>query len=102
MESPRNTCVIEACRRLNKGKTTDNGKISLFLVPKSSFQAFQACIPTVKLSSTSRLCSRHFDDDDIVKGKTIQGVFYPNLRWYLKPGAIPKHLLKSGIIYTLY
>ena len=68
-------------------------------IPKTSLNAFQLCIPS-KLSIESQPCHfvvRHFDEDDIVKSKTIQGVFYPNERWFLKPGAMPQYFLKTGI-----
>ncbi|KAK4014130.1 hypothetical protein OUZ56_026672 [Daphnia magna] len=36
---------------------------------------------------------RHFDDADIVKGRTIGRTFFPFQRWNLKSDAKPKHLL---------
>ncbi|KZS04064.1 Uncharacterized protein APZ42_033066 [Daphnia magna] len=45
------------------------------------------------LTQWSRLCTRHFDPGDIVKGKTIKNIFYPNQVWQLQIGAFPKHCL---------
>lgn len=93
MVSSRNRCAIKSCRRSNK---ENNDNIAYFTVPRLSMNAYQSCIPTTVLSKASVLCSRHFDEDDIVKGKTIQDVFYPNVRWFLKKGAMPKHFLTAG------
>ncbi|KAK4021702.1 hypothetical protein OUZ56_003612 [Daphnia magna] len=43
------------------------------------------------LLDSSRLCWRHFDEEDIIKGK-----FYPQQLWRLRDGATPKHLLDPG------
>ncbi|XP_046456092.1 uncharacterized protein LOC124203465 [Daphnia pulex] len=48
------------------------------------------------LLASSRLCWRHFDEDDIIKGKFILGQFHPQQRWRLKDGAAPKHLLGNN------
>lgn len=54
---------------------------------------WQLVISKTGLTQWSRLCTRHFDPGDIVKGKTIQNIFYPNQVWKLQIGAIPKHCL---------
>ncbi|KAK4015091.1 hypothetical protein OUZ56_030081 [Daphnia magna] len=45
------------------------------------------------LLDSSRLSWRHFDEEDIIKGKFILGKFYPQQLWRLRDGATPKHLL---------
>ncbi len=42
---------------------------------------------------SSHVCSRHFDESDIEKGKDILNVFHPFVRWQLKPGSYPKRIL---------
>ncbi|KAK4006768.1 hypothetical protein OUZ56_011926 [Daphnia magna] len=54
---------------------------------------WQLVISKTGLTQWSRLCIRHFDPRDIVKGKTIRNIFYPNQVWKLQIGAIPKHCL---------
>ena len=53
-------------------------------------------------SDSSRLCWRHFDEDDILKGKFILGQFHPQQRWRLKDGAAPKHLLGNNVHYNCF
>ncbi|XP_057380322.1 uncharacterized protein LOC130702724 isoform X2 [Daphnia carinata] len=50
-------------------------------------------MPTSLLTETSRICSRHFDANDVVKGVTILNVFHPYKYWRLRDGAVPKHFL---------
>jgi hypothetical protein len=96
MSVPRKRCAIKSCR-LREDK--ENEVIHYFAVPKSSLDLYQKTVSTTLLSQSSLLCSRHFDDDDIVKGKTIQDKFYPNKIWKLKTGAILKNLL-SGMNFS--
>ncbi|KAK4028510.1 hypothetical protein OUZ56_017779 [Daphnia magna] len=55
---------------------------TLFRVPSNSFNTWQELMPNVKLQKTSRLCNRHFDDSDIVKGYDILevGIEQPKVR----------------------
>ena len=87
----RNRCSIMACRKFN-GIEIEN--VSFFKVPKDRLEVYQFCTPT-KLSYSSLLCSRHFDDSSILKGKLILGEFHKYSRWKLKKDALPKHL-KDG------
>ncbi|EFX77690.1 hypothetical protein DAPPUDRAFT_321244 [Daphnia pulex] len=41
----------------------------------------------------SHICGRHFEADDIIRGREIGGVFHPYTKWNLKELAIPKHLI---------
>ncbi|XP_045023078.1 uncharacterized protein LOC123467068 isoform X2 [Daphnia magna] len=54
-------------------------------------------MPNVKLQKRSRLCNRHFDDSDIVKGYDILGLFHPFTHWTLRAGSNPKYHLEVGI-----
>ncbi len=80
---------------IEKENAKDNVKFGSFKVPLSKIAEWQSVILRPGLKSSSRLCDRHFDEEDIVKGKTIQNVFYPNSIWKLKPDAIPKHFLQT-------
>ena len=86
-------CAVVGCKNLNKDENSKENGITFFTVPKASLSRWQSLIPSAKLTRDSRLCSRHFDEDDIMKGYVILNVFHPNIRWRLKPGANPKHLL---------
>ncbi|KZS20309.1 Uncharacterized protein APZ42_013040 [Daphnia magna] len=48
------------------------------------------------LLQSSRLCWKHFAEEDIVKGKMIGEEFVHQERWCLKKGAKPKHLLDTA------
>ena len=56
--------------------------------------------PGLKIGRTTAICGRHFDVDDIIKGKEIGGQFFPYKRWRLKDGAVPKHLL--GLLFCYF
>ena len=68
-------------------------KSGLFQVPVRKVDEWQSVITKPGLKSTSKLCHRHFDDEDILKGRTIQNVFYPHSKWMLKKEAKPKYFL---------
>ncbi|KZS02443.1 Uncharacterized protein APZ42_000515 [Daphnia magna] len=61
--------------------------------PKTSLSKWQELIPCSNLTSTSRICSRHFDESDFKSGIEIFNVFHPLKRRNLNAGAIPKHFL---------
>lgn len=72
----------------------ENQKIGLFGVPKNELTSWQSIIP--KLKRTSKLCEKHFDKSDVIKGITIYHDFHPAERWRLFHKAFPKHFL--GIV----
>ena len=76
----------------------DNARFGLFKVPPLKIAQWQSVILRAGLKSSSKLCDRHFDEQDIVKGKTVQNVFYPYTKWRLNPDAIPKYFLQSSSI----
>ncbi|XP_045029669.1 uncharacterized protein LOC123472343 [Daphnia magna] len=82
-----NSCFI--CGKIPEDK--ENG-VRSFKAGKKVLE-WQEVISKNGLTQWSRLCTRHFDPGDIVKGKTIQNIFYPNQVWKLQIGAIPKHCL---------
>ncbi|KAI9552150.1 hypothetical protein GHT06_022487 [Daphnia sinensis] len=82
-----NSCFI--CGTIPDAK--ENG-VRTFRADEKVLQ-WQEVILKNGLTQWSRLCTRHFDPGDIVKGKTIQNIFYPNKIWKLQIGAIPKHCL---------
>ncbi|EFX74165.1 hypothetical protein DAPPUDRAFT_307489 [Daphnia pulex] len=91
----RNRCVINLCRWRNEIQNDKESGVTFFKVPKSSFNEWRALVPCLKTTS-SHLCSRHFDEADIIKGQTMStNEFYPYLRWKLSQGALPKHLLEG-------
>lgn len=93
----RNKCVIKSCRRRNEMQNDKESGITFFTVPRSSLDEWCALVGPC-LGKTSILCSRHFDETDIVKGQIIgpDNKFYPYLRWQLKTGASPKHWLEEN------
>ncbi|KZS05430.1 Uncharacterized protein APZ42_031381 [Daphnia magna] len=61
-----------------------------------SFDEWKKIFPEKKLLQTSRLCWKHFAEEDIVKWKMIGEEFVHQKRWRLKKGAKPKHLLDTA------
>ena len=74
------------------GNVKENGeKFALFGVPKDKLEEWRIAIGNNDLKQTSKLCDAHFDDEDIIKGKEIGGMFYSyGKSWRLKRFSIPK------------
>ncbi len=90
-------CAVPGCKSTYyKGNQKEN-EVTLFAIPKTSLSKWQELIPCSNLTSTSRICSRHFDESDFKKGVEILNVFHPYKRRTLNAGAIPKHFLLNGI-----
>lgn len=96
-----NRCVVTGCRTTNVQENTKENGITFFRVPKSSLKEWQEQMPSIHLTSNSRLCSRHFDENDILKGREILNVFHHYKKWMLKPGSLPKHFLPPGMFYRV-
>jgi hypothetical protein len=79
-----------------KGNQKEN-EVTLFAIPKTSLSKWQELIPCSNLTSTSRICSRHFDESDFKSGIEILNVFHPFKRRNRNAGAISKHFLINGI-----
>jgi hypothetical protein len=84
-------CVVRQCRDAHENSSDKENGITLFGVPKNFVDKWKDAIPY--LSKSSHVCSRHFDESDIEKGKEILNVFHPFVRWQLKPGSYPKRML---------
>ena len=91
-DSQHKYCFI--CGRVSIN--TEIKDISVFGCPKDKLESWQAVIPKAGLEYKHRLCSIHFDEEDILKGRTIQNVFYPYKWWTLRKNAVPKHCLTLG------
>ncbi|XP_057366562.1 uncharacterized protein LOC130687415 [Daphnia carinata] len=90
-------CFISGC----SGKSDkENTHVGVFSVPKASLAIWQEIIPKGGLTATSKICSRHFEEADIEKGRVIQDKFYPYARWTLKPGAVPKFFLGPSVSHA--
>lgn len=94
-----NRCFVPNCQSGYPGTEKKNEKIALFSPPcdPEAFKLWEQSIPRkdTSLKSTSKVCSRHFADDDIIKGRWIKGkdgkdLFYPWNNWTLKKDAIPR------------
>lgn len=72
------------------------GNVSVFSVPKNKFANWETIVPGLK--QTSKLCEKHFDEADIVKGLTVGQDFIPAQRLRLSFSAIPKHFLPHAIL----
>ena len=96
----RNICEVIGCRELNnKDSNSKKNGITFFSVPTLSLTKWQTVFPY--LTSTSRICSRHFDESDVLKGREIGSTFYPYQRWKLKPNALPKYFIRHGIMMII-
>jgi hypothetical protein len=84
------------------GKDKENGPAIFFRIPKHRLEEWRGILPKIGLLDSSRLCWRHFDEDDIIKGKFILGKFHPQQVWRLRDGATPKHLLGNYILQLLH
>jgi hypothetical protein len=96
--SDHKRCFISGC---NGRSEKENTRVGLFSVPKNSLKIWQDIIPRGGLTTTSKICSRHFEEADIEKGRIIQDKFHPYLRWSLKRGALPKLFLGSHFLLSL-
>ncbi len=103
-ESRFRFCNVSGCREMyaKETNTKENG-VTVFQVPKLSLETWQEVMPTSKLTKTSRICSRHFDENDVLKGVTDSlNVFHPYKKWKLRPGAFPKHFLVPTMTGNLF
>ena len=85
------SCFI--CGRFGYGK--ENSTVFIFKVTEKNLEEWQKMILKKGLKVRSR--ERHFDDQDIIKGKIILDGLYPFTQRRLSETAVPKHLLGNGI-----
>ncbi|XP_046459741.1 uncharacterized protein LOC124206121 isoform X3 [Daphnia pulex] len=71
----------------------DGDRFGFFAVNKKRLSEWEKLIPKPGLKIGSPICGRHFDIDDIIKGREIGGIFFSFKKWSLKDLAVPKHLL---------
>lgn len=86
-------CAISECR-----PTSDKeNNVSLFKVSASKAQEWSLAVG-FQLKTNQKICSLHFQEEDIIKGKIILNTFHPH-RWLLRKGAVPifNHRQSSGI-----
>ncbi len=100
------TCYVPNCDTgskswKKKGQNLDNR--TLFSPPKDDQQRelWAKMIPRVGiLKPTDKVCSVHFEEQDIIKGTKFiienKEVFLPMLKWRLKENALPR-LFPSNI-----
>jgi len=99
------TCYVVGCTSGYKSNKEDGIH---FFSPRDNktLAAWRQAIPRNQLilNPTHRVCHKHFDEGDVIKQLTFKGkdgiIVFPLLRWRLKPGATPKHLL--GTYYLLF
>ncbi len=88
-------CFISNCP---SGNDKENAGVSMFCIPQGKFEQWQEILQHKPgLTKNSRLCHRHFLEEDIVKGRIISGKFYANQKWRLKKEANPS--LHLGCFY---
>lgn len=89
-----NECYIPNCL---SGHSNDPTKRIFFCPPKDPIirEEWRKMIPrkVPAIHKTARVCELHFEEEDIIKGKTFiingEDVFFP-MRWKLRAGALPR------------
>ncbi|KAK4028552.1 hypothetical protein OUZ56_021557 [Daphnia magna] len=80
-----NRCFVPNCNSGFPGSTTTE-KVAFFSAPRDSnlLQRWNHAIPRQdkKLQPSSKVCSLHFEENDIIKGRNFiskdgQAIFYP-------------------------
>ena len=86
-----------------RNEESSDVKIGGFPVNKTRKSEWEPLILKPGLAVGSRLCDRHFDIADIIRGREIGGVFYPyDDYWRLSDGAKPKHFLGNIAFSIIY
>lgn len=94
-----NRCFVPNCNTGFPGHQKSGEKIALFAPPKdeAEFKQWDQAIPRkdTQLKPSSRICSLHFQEDDVIKGRVLKTkdgkeIFYPWNNWSLKEKAIPR------------
>jgi hypothetical protein len=101
MASGNSRCKVIGCRTANSKDNTKENGITFFIVPSASLSKWQELTPLSNLTTKSRICSRHFDESDILKGVKMSDGFHPYKNWRLRPGALPKHLLCPSELFVI-
>ncbi|XP_045023034.1 uncharacterized protein LOC123467036 [Daphnia magna] len=90
----RKPCFVFNCK---SSYNKENESLAFFHPPKLCLNSWQEIIKKPGLTCQSRICSIHFEKNDILKGREIQGVFYSYPKWKLKSGARPSKLLGNDV-----
>ncbi|XP_046459782.1 uncharacterized protein LOC124206146 [Daphnia pulex] len=90
----RKPCFVFNCK---SSYNKENESLAFFHPPKLCLNSWQEIIKKPGLTCQSRICSIHFEENDILKGREIQGVFYSYPKWKLKSGARPSKLLGNDV-----
>ena len=53
-----------------------NGKVGLYTANNKRFPVWEKAITKIGFQIGSRLCDKHFDVSDIIKGREIGGTFF--------------------------
>lgn len=89
-------CFIANC---SSSIDKENGGVCMFGLPKGKVSVWQEKLSHKPgLTQHSRLCHRHFAEEDIIKGYEIQGEFHPLKQWHLKKDVVLT--LNLGLTYT--
>lgn len=98
-------CCVPNC---TSGYSTNPENCTFFSTKDKEVQEkWSIAIPRkdFKVRSTTRVCCKHFSEEDIIKGKFIdvsgKKEFFPFLKWTLKPGSIPTIFPSNYLILTL-
>ena len=68
-----NKCFINGCQ--TNAERRKGIFSSCFRVPKGKLVEWQAIIPNKGMNHSSTICWRHFDNDDLIKGKMKDYVY---------------------------
>jgi|694.fasta_scaffold115419_2 hypothetical protein len=93
-----NRCHVSGCKVRNSKDVSKENGVTFFKIPKNSLSIWQELMPESEITQSSKICSRHFDVNDVVKGVNISNVFHPYQRWKLRKGALPTLNLVPGNI----
>jgi hypothetical protein len=84
---------VAHCFICGSNEDDENHRFGTFEVNTKRLSEWEKLIPKPGLKIRSAICGRHFDVDDIIKGRDVGGIFQPFKIWKLKDHAVPKHLL---------
>ncbi len=99
------TCYVPYCR---SGYANNKEKTRFFKPPcdRTRFLWNKLVPRDGKMTKTSKICEKHFREEDMIKGEylTIQGtkVLIPSFKWKLVPDAKPKLNLGKSFYSIMY
>ena len=81
-------CFVVGCNTRND---KESGTVRSFAVTKKRYDEWKNIFPEKTLKLGSRICWKHFSEEDMVTSSSIHALDYVlRQRWGLKAGAIPK------------